>query len=73
MPSFLIFVLCMLWQVVEGIVSLILELAEYDDLRFVLASCQLHETLLKEALEKFEDKEEVASPAQAAIDKLLED
>jgi len=60
-------------EVVEGIVSLILELAEYDDLRFVLASCQLHETLLKEALEKFEDKEEVASPAQAAIDKLLED
>ena len=58
---------------VEGIVSLILELAEYDDLRAVLASCQLHETLLKEALEKFKDKDEVASPAQAAIDKLTEE
>jgi len=60
-------------EVVEGIVSLILELAEYDDLRSVLAQCQLHETLLKEALQKFADKDEVASPAQAAIDKLLEE
>ena len=58
---------------VEGIVSLLLELAEYDDLRSVLAQCQLHETLLKEALQKFADKDEVASPAQAAIDKLLEE
>jgi len=59
-------------EVVEGIVSLILELAEYDDVRTILSTYQLHETLLKEALDKFADKDEVASPAQAAVDKLSE-
>jgi len=59
-------------EVVEAIVILLLELAEYDDLRTVLTTRQLHETLLKEALDKFPDKDEVASPAQACIEKLTE-
>ena len=58
---------------VEGIVSLILELVEYEDLRTVLSTLQLHETLLKEVLEKFAEREEIATPAQAAIDKLTDE